>query len=262
MDYHFKAGSAPLLVSMPHVGTAIPPDIAATMTEAALRVQDTDWHLRELYAFLDEMGASTLAAHWSRYVIDLNRPPEDTNLYPGMDTTGLCPVDTFCRDPLYQDGMAPDPSAVQDRLARYWQPYHRQLRAELDRLLALHGKVVLWEAHSIMSVCPRFFEGKLPDLNFGTAEGRSCDPALQEAVTRVAHAQGRYTVAVNGRFKGGYITRQYGQPAQGVHAIQLEMCQCAYMDEDAPFGYRPDRAGEIQPLLRDLTGAALEWVRA
>jgi N-formylglutamate deformylase len=262
MDYQFKAGSVPLLVSMPHVGTAIPGHIAATMTEAALRVQDTDWHLRELYGFLDAMGASVLSAHWSRYVIDLNRPPEDTNLYPGMDTTGLCPSDTFCREPLYREGMAPTQDEVRERLQRYWEPYHRQLRVELERLLALHGKVVLWEAHSIMSVCPRFFEGKLPDLNFGTAEGHSCDPGMQRALIGVAQAQDDFSVAVNGRFKGGYITRQYGKPERGVHAIQLEMCQSVYMNEAAPFGYLPDLAAEVQPLLRRLTGAALEWVRA
>lgn len=262
MDFQFKAGSIPLLVSMPHAGTDIPDDIAARLTSAALARPDTDWHLPELYGFLGQMGASTIAARWSRYVIDLNRPPEDTNLYPGMDTTGLCPVDTFHREPLYRDGAAPDAADVQRRLDAYWRPYHRQLAAELDRLLALHGRVVLWDAHSIASVCPRFFEGKLPDLNFGTADGKSCAAAMQDAVTAVARAQDRFTVAVNGRFKGGYITRHYGQPERNVHAIQLEMCQCLYMDEAAPFGYRPDLAAEVQGVLRGVVGAALDWVRA
>lgn len=182
MDFEFRAGSIPILVSMPHVGADIPDDIAARLAPCALANADTDWHLAELYGFLGEMGASTIAARWSRYVIDLNRPPEDTNLYPGMDTTGLCPVDTFGRERLYQAGQAPSEAEVQDRLARYWRPYHRQLRAELDRLLALHGAVVLWDAHSIASVVPRFFEGRLPDLNFGTAGGTSCDPAMADAV--------------------------------------------------------------------------------
>ncbi|HZX26542.1 MAG TPA: N-formylglutamate deformylase [Telluria sp.] len=262
MDFQFKAGSIPLLVSMPHVGTDIPDDIAARLTPAALARPDTDWHLPELYGFLGEMGASTIAARWSRYVIDLNRPPEDTNLYPGMDTTGLCPVDTFHREPLYRDGAGPDAADVRRRLEAYWQPYHRQLAAELERLLTLHGRVVLWDAHSIASICPRFFEGKLPDLNFGTADGKSCAPAMQDAVTAVARSQDRFTVAVNGRFKGGYITRHYGQPERDVHAIQLEMCQCLYMDETAPFGYRPDLAAEVQHVLRGAVGAALDWVRA
>lgn len=262
MNHYFEAGTLPLLVSMPHVGTGIPADIAATMTPAALVKADTDWHLRELYGFLRGLGASTLAAHWSRYVIDLNRPPEDTNLYPGQDTTGLCPLDTFHREPIYQAGHVPDDGEVARRLATYWRQYHDQLQAELDRLLAVHGKVVLWEAHSIASVVPRFFDGKLPDLNFGTADGASCAPALTDIVTTLAQVDGRYTVAVNGRFKGGYITRQYGRPERGVHALQLEMCQSTYMDEAPPFGYRDDLAERVQPLLRQMLAAAAEWAGA
>jgi N-formylglutamate deformylase len=262
MDFQFKPGSIPLLVSMPHVGTDIPDDIAARMTGAATEKADTDWHLVRLYDFLGEMGASTLSARWSRYVIDLNRPPENTNLYPGQDTTGLCPLDTFHREPLYRDGAAPDEAEVQRRLKLYWQPYHAQLRAELDRLLAIHGKVVLWDAHSIASVVPRFFEGKLPDLNFGSADGASCDAALTNAIAECARADGNYTVAVNGRFKGGHITRHYGQPDARVHAIQLEMCQSAYMNESAPFAYRPDLADQVQGLLRQMTRAAADWAGA
>jgi N-formylglutamate deformylase len=262
MDFSFKEGSIPLLVSMPHVGTDIPDDIAARMAPCALTKADTDWHLQELYGFLGEMGASTIAARWSRYVIDLNRPPEDTNLYPGLSTTGLCPVDTFGSEQIYQPGQEPDEMDVAGRLERYWKPYHSQLRAELDRMLALHGRVVLWDAHSIASVVPRFFEGRLPDLNFGTAQSTSCDAAMEAAVVGIAHAQDEFSVAVNGRFKGGHITRHYGQPALNVHAIQLEMCQCLYMDESAPFAYRPDLAARVQPLLRRLTGAAVDWVRA
>ncbi|WP_338767195.1 N-formylglutamate deformylase [Massilia sp. METH4] len=261
MDFHLEAGTLPLLISMPHVGTGIPADIAEKMTPAARLLADTDWHLRELYGFARELGASTLAAHWSRYVIDLNRPPDNTNLYPGQDTTGLCPLDTFAREPLYQPGHAPDETEVRRRLALYWQPYHDQLRTELDRLLAAHGRVVLWEAHSIASKVPRFFEGKLPDLNFGSADGASCDPALAELVSAAARADGRYTIAVNGRFKGGHITRSYGRPEAGMHALQLEMCQDTYMDEAPPFGYRPDLAAQVQPLLRRMLQGAADWVK-
>ena len=179
-----------------------------------------------------------------------------------MSTTGLCPVDTFHSEPLYAHGDTPDEMEVRGRLQRYWHPYHSQLRAELDRMLALHGRVVLWDAHSIASVVPRFFEGRLPDLNFGTAQSTSCDPGLENAVVGVARAQDAFSVAVNGRFKGGHITRHYGQPAVNVHAIQLEMCQCLYMDETAPFGYRPERAAQVQPLLRAMTQAAADWARA
>ena len=261
MDYQFKAGSMPLLVSMPHVGADIPDDIAARMTPRALERADTDWHLRTLYGFLEEMGASTISARWSRYVIDLNRPPEDTNLYPGLSTTGLCPVDTFHSEPIYLDGQAPLEPEVQSRLRHYWEPYHRQLRAELERLLAIHGRVALWDAHSIASVVPRFFEGRLPDLNFGTAQGTTCDAGMQKAVLDVASAQDTFSVAVNGRFKGGHITRHYGQPHNNVHAMQLEMCQCLYMDEQAPFVYLPHVAARVQPLLQQLTSAAADWVR-
>ena len=262
MDFRFKAGDAPMLLSMPHVGTDIPDEVAAHMAPCALAKADTDWHLAELYAFAERLGISTLSARWSRYVIDLNRPPENTNLYPGLDTTGLCPVDTFGRESLYQEGRVPDQAEVQRRLERYWRPYHTQLRAELARLLALHGRVVLWDAHSIASHVPRFFEGRLPDLNFGTAEGKSCDRGLEDAVLKVARAQERFSIAVNGRFKGGHITRFYGQPKEGVHAIQLEMCQCLYMDESPPFAYRPEVAAEVQPLLNGMLTAALDWVRA
>lgn len=261
MDFRFNAGSIPLLVSMPHVGTDVPDDIAARFTPAALTRADTDWHLVQLYGFLQEMGASTLSARWSRYVVDLNRPQENTNLYPGQDTTGVCPLDTFHSEPLYLPGLEPDEAEVQRRLQRYWQPYHGQLRAELDRMLQIHGTVVLWDAHSIASVVPRFFEGKLPDLNFGTADGASCAPGLRDAVVGPARAQDAYSVAVNGRFKGGHITRHYGQPGANVHAIQLEMCQSVYMDEAAPFGYRADLAARVQGLLQRMTTAAADWAR-
>ena len=261
MDFSFKAGSLPLLVSMPHVGTDIPDEVAARLAPCAAARADTDWHLAELYAFAEEMGASTLAARWSRYLIDLNRPPEDSNLYPGQDTTGLCPLDTFGRERLYREGMEPDAAEVERRLARYWMPYHAQLRAELERLLALHGRVLLWDAHSIASRVPRFFEGRLPDLNFGTVDGKSCSLQLEGAMIQAANSQDRFSFVFNGRFKGGHITRFYGNPAGGVHAIQLEMVQCLYMDEEAPFAYRPERAAKIQPLLHKLMGTALEWVR-
>jgi N-formylglutamate deformylase len=179
-----------------------------------------------------------------------------------MDTTGLCPLDTFGRERLYLPGKTPDEAEVRRRLERYWMPYHEQLRTELERLKREFGRVVLWDAHSIASQVPRFFDGRLPDLNFGTADGKSCAPGLEEAVVGVARAQDQFSIAVNGRFKGGHITREYGQPEQGVHAIQLEMCQCLYMNEQAPFEYRPDVAAQVQPLLRDMIGASVNWVRA
>lgn len=251
-------GHVPLLVSFPHAGTEIPDALAARMTAEALQRADVDWHLPQLYGFVHALGASTIVARLARHVIDLNRPPDDTSLYPGQDVTGLLPLDTFRREPLYRAGQAPDAAEAQQRRLRYWQPYHDALRAELDRLRAAHGSVVLWEAHSIASRLPRFFDGKLPDLNLGTAEGRACAPGLQAAVEAVMAAQTRYTHVSNDRFKGGYITRHYGRPEAGIHALQLEMCQCTYMTESAPFGYRDDLAAAVQPLLQRMLDAALQ----
>jgi len=256
--FAFTRGSAPLLVSFPHAGTEIPPEIAARMTPEALQRADVDWHLPRLYDFVHAMGASTIAAHYARHVIDLNRPPEGTSLYPGQDVTGLLPIDTFRKQPLYLPGQAPSAAEVEERRMRYWQPYHDALTAELERLRALHGSVVLWDAHSIASVMPRFFDGKLPDLNLGTADGRACAPALPAAAEAVIGAQSAYTHVSNGRFKGGHITRHYGQPERGIHALQLEMCQCTYMDETAPFAYRPDLAAQVQPLLQRMLNAVMD----
>ncbi|MES3014385.1 MAG: N-formylglutamate deformylase [Pseudomonadota bacterium] len=260
--FTFTPGTAPLLVSFPHAGTEIPDEIAARMTPEALRRADVDWHLPQLYDFVRGMGASTIAARFARHVIDLNRPPEDTSLYPGQDVTGLLPLDTFRKQPLYRPGQVPDAAEAQARRAIYWQPYHDALRAELDRLQALHGSVVLWDAHSIASVMPRFFDGKLPDLNLGTADGLACAPAFQTAVEAEMAAQSRegrqFTHISNGRFKGGHITRHYGQPSSGIHALQLEMCQSTYMDETEPFAYRPDLAEKVQPLLQRMLNAALQ----
>jgi N-formylglutamate deformylase len=220
-------------------------------------LQDTDWHLDRLYGFASGLGASVLQAKVSRYVIDLNRPPGGESLYPGQTTTGLCPTETFRGEPLYDPAPAPDALQQADRLARFWQPYHGALRAELDRLKAQHGAVLLWDAHSIASVLPRLFEGKLPDLNFGTADGRSCAPAIIDRVVAQAR-NSRFSQVLNGRFKGGYITRHYGVPAERVHAIQLEMGQDLYMLEDPPFTYLEHKATSVQPLLQKMLTEALE----
>lgn len=259
--FRFRQGTRPLLISMPHVGTHVPPALAARLTEEARHVPDTDWHLERLYDFAaDELGASVLAATHSRYVIDLNRPPDDQNLYPGQDTTGLCPVDTFDKTPLYAAGDVPGEAEIAARRDAIWHPYHRQLQAELDRLKAEHGTVLLWDAHSIRSRLPRFFEGKLTDLNLGTANGASCDAALAAELLRIAKAARRYTAVLNGRFQGGYITRRYGNPAQGVHAVQLEMTQSSYMQEHLPFDYLPEVAAGVQPHVRRMLEAVLDFV--
>lgn len=255
-------GSAPLLVSIPHAGTHLPPAIAARLSEHGRQVPDTDWHLERLYGFARELGATLLVATHSRYVIDLNRPPDDASLYPGQNVTGLCPVDSFDELALYPAGDVPDAAEVAARRDAVWAPYHAQLREELDRLRQAHGRVVLWEAHSIRSVLPRFFQGRLPDLNLGTANGNSCDPALASRLLAIAREAQGYSSVLNGRFKGGYITRQYGAPAHGIHAVQLELTQCSYMQESLPFDYLPDEAARLQPVLRSLLQAALDFAGA
>ena len=257
--FNLHQGTIPLLISIPHCGTHIPVDIQGQMLPVAQDVRDTDWHLPILYAFAKEIGASILQATMSRYVIDLNRPIDQTNLYPGQDTTLLCPIDNFDREPLYPAGQTPTQEEINRRRARYWQPYHDALGQEISRLKALHGQIVLWDAHSIRSVLPRFFEGKLTDLNLGTASGKSCTPALAEKVFACAQADALHTSVLNGRFTGGTITRQYGQPEQGVHAIQLEMTWSAYMSEHAPYNYLPDTAAKVQPVLKQMLQICADW---
>ena len=261
-SYRLRQGSIPVLVSIPHLGVNIPDHLQSAYTPVAAQRADTDWHLDTLYAFASELGASVLQSRLSRYVIDLNRASSGESLYPGQNTTGLCPTQTFRNEPLYREGMEPSAADVQHRVQAYWQPYHDALATELQRLRALHGQVLLWEAHSIASVLPYLFEGKLPDFNFGTHEGRACAAPLLDTVVQVARSHPEYSVAINGRFKGGYITRHYGAPDQGVHAIQLEMCQCLYMEEAAPFAYAPERAARVQSVLHAMLRQACAQLAA
>lgn len=257
-----QVGSAPLIVNVPHDGREIAAEINATMTAEALALPDTDWHIRDLYDFAAELGATITSARYSRYVVDLNRDPSGVSLYPGADTTEICPSSTFRQEPIYQDGNPVSEEEVARRIEIYWQPYHRELARVIEETRAQFGEVVLFDAHSIGSELPRFFEGRLPDFNFGTADGASADGTLTDAMFGVLNAADGYTSVLNGRFKGGYITRHYGDPENGVHAVQLEMAQCAYMEEDPPFRYAPDRANAVRPVLRDMLQAGIDWVRA
>lgn len=254
--FSLHRGSAPLLVSLPHDGSVIPPTLAARMREGARGAPDTDWHVARLYGFARELGASILVPRHSRYVVDLNRPPDDTSLYPGQNTTGLCPAVQFSGEPVYLEGEAPDPQEIAARVEQYWHPYHQALAAELARIRAEHGRALLWEAHSIRGELPFLFEGRLPDLNLGTASGTSCSPALQARLEAVLGSQHDHDWVANGRFKGGYITRHYGTPAAGIDAVQLEISQRTYMDE-ASFEYDDGKAARLQGLLRKLLQAAL-----
>ncbi len=257
--YDLYPGTTPLLVSVPHVGTQIPPALQSRLVPRALDVEDTDWHLARLYDFVRAQGAGLIVPRHSRFVVDLNRPPENTPMYAGANNTELCPTRFFTGDPLYRDGQVPDASEVRQRVATYWQPYHDALRSELDRLRVQHGHAVLFDGHSIKSELPWLFEGKLPDLNLGTANGAACAPALQHALGEVLAAPSPFKHVINGRFKGGYITRHYGQPAQGFHAVQLEMCWSTYMREQPPYAVDPQRAAQLAPVLQGLVQAMLQW---
>ncbi|WP_341913219.1 N-formylglutamate deformylase [Ferrovibrio terrae] len=252
-------GHTPLLVNVPHAGTGLSPGLAARLTPAARRLADTDWHVEKLYSFVTGLGAGLMVATQSRYVVDLNRDPSGRALYPGADNTELCPTGGFDGAPLYLDGMAPDAAEVTRRAEQYWRPYHDRLAAELAAIKARHGYAILLDGHSIVSKAPRFFQGKLPDLNLGTNEGRSCDPALAAQAYGVLSAAPGFTHIHNGRFKGGYITRQYGRPAENMHALQLEMAQSCYMDEANLEHWDALRAAPLVAVLQRLVDALLHW---
>jgi N-formylglutamate deformylase len=256
--YTLIRGTTPLLVSLPHVGQTLPGEQQHRYVERAFAFEDTDWHLDRLYGFATEVGASMLVPRYSRYLIDLNRPPENTPMYPGVNNTELCPTRFFTGDPLYRDGLAPDAAELRHRVDNYWRPYHDALAGELARLHSVHGHALLFDGHSIKSELPWLFDGMLPHLNLGTAGGDSCDPGLRDALAATLESSG-YTYVIDGRFKGGYITRRYGRPAEGVQAVQLEMCWRCYMLEDPPYAWDETRAMRVRPVLRRLLETMLGW---
>ncbi|WP_223846126.1 N-formylglutamate deformylase [Wenzhouxiangella sp. AB-CW3] len=250
-------GQAPVLINIPHAGLMLPHDIEQRLTPDGRRLIDTDWHVHQLVDFAAELGVGVLRATHSRYVIDLNRGADDQPLYSGP-TTGLVPTCTFDGAPLYETDP-PDAAEVLERVERYWRPYHDELAARLAAIHEQHGHAVLLDAHSIRSQVPRLFEGRLPDLNLGTFSGGSCASELEHAVIELLEGQSRFSHVVNGRFKGGYITRHYGQPGQGIHALQMEIAQASYMDESRPEHFDETKAAPLQSLLKDLVGCLVTW---
>ncbi len=253
---NLREGTAPLLISVPHDGCHVPDDVRDRMTAEGSALPDTDWHVAELYAFASELGAHMLVANYSRYVVDLNRSATDEVLYPGQVATGLCPLRTFAGEPIYVDDAAIDTA---ERIRTYWQPYHDALGNALDAIRKEHGHALLWDAHSIASRVPRLFDGVLPALNIGTNNGRSCSRRLALAVTAAAEASA-YDTVVDGRFRGGYITRHYGDPEAGVHAVQLEIAQRVYMDERTTT-FDAEKAHGLRVTLRAMLGAYLETAK-
>ena len=257
--YALHAGDSPLLIDVPHAGTYLPPEIAARLTPIARTVPDTDWHVDKLYAFARAAGVTLLAATHSRIVVDLNRDPSGAALYPGADNTELCPTRTFANDPVYAGAGAPGSAEIVARRARYFDPYHAVLEREIERIRGRHGHVVLLDGHSIRAEVPRFFAGRLPDLNLGTACGTSCAAGVEAVAARMLASAAGFTHVVNGRFKGGYVTRRYGRPERGVNALQLEMAQCAYMDEAPPYRWDAQRAAALGAVLVRLVDALAAW---
>jgi N-formylglutamate deformylase len=257
--FQLRRGEAPLIVSMPHVGARVPEEIEHGFTPVARALTDTDWYVDRLYDFAPDLGASVIAARYSRYVIDLNRPPNDAALYAGMTSTGLCPTHSFAGEPLYGSGVDALPaSEIERRRERYWQPYHDALADLIADTRRRLGFALLLDAHSIRSRVPRLFTGRLPDINIGTADGSSCDPQLLRPLLAILAAQNQFSYVVNGRFKGGHITRHYGSPTGDVHALQIELAQVAYMDEDH-VNYDETRAAPLRELLQRLVAALLRF---
>ena len=257
--FDIHEGSLPLVVSVPHDGRDVPEDILERMTPRGRELPDTDWHVAQLYDFAQDLGATVIAARYSRYVVDLNRADSDAALYAGQVSTGLCPERTFDGAPIYESGFRMTADERRARVNQYWRPYHQRIRESLDTLVAEHGFALLWDAHSIASTVPRLFDGTLPALNVGTNSGKSCPAAVERAVVDAAR-QSPFSLAVNERFRGGHITRHFGEPAKRCYAIQLEIAQRCYMDEQT-VRYDSARADRLRETLTAMLRAYLETTR-
>jgi formiminoglutamase len=251
-------GDSPLVLGLPHSGTDMPDDCLSRLNETGRALADTDWHIDRLYAgLIDEVTSVRTRVH--RYVIDVNRDPSGASLYPGRNTTDLCPLTDFDGHPIYLPGQEPEAAEMERRRKAYHAPYHAALTSELDRARAKHGFALLYDCHSIRSRIPYLFDGTLPDFNIGTYTGATCAPAIEAAVMRICEAANGYTSVLNGRFKGGWTTRHYGQREQGVHAIQIELAQSAYMHEAPPWDYDAARADRLRAHLTAILETLSDW---
>jgi N-formylglutamate deformylase len=248
--FEFHQGNSPILISSPHDGIQIPSELISRFTDAGKSNSDRDWLVSKLYNFIKETDISYIKAGYSRYVVDLNRSPEGEQLYPGLMETGICPLSSFSGDSIYTDGNEPDESEIQTRIDSYWWPYHNHIRSELERIKKIHGHVILWDAHSISGEVPLLFDGRLPDLNFGTANGASCQPSLIDELMKIAKENSDYSIVLNERFKGGYITRHYGDPEKNINSIQLELNQSNYLKKSEPEEIDDEKAEKLSALLQ------------
>lgn len=244
-------GHSPLILGMPHGGSFLPADIAAGLNDNGRILADTDWHIARLFDGLLP-GATSVRANFHRYLIDANRDPSGVSLYPGQNTTGLCPITDFDGRAIWQPGGSPTDAQITDRIADWHHPYHTALQAQIERTLSEHGVAILFDCHSIRSHIPFLFPGTLPSLNIGTNSGTACAPLIETKVAQIC-THSPYTTVLNGRFKGGWTTRHYGQPARNVHAIQLEIAQSAYLaTEAAPFVFDAARAEKLRHTLSEI----------
>lgn len=244
-------GQSPIILAMPHSGLYVPDDIHGRLNDIGRELSDTDWHIDRLYTGLLSQ-ATMVRANFHRYVIDPNRDPLGTSLYPGQNTTGLCPLTDFDANPIYRKDQAPDAAETQHRLEAFHAPYHAALSAEIARVKALHGTAVLYDCHSIRSRVPYLFDGALPDFNIGTKTGESCAAVIQKTVSDICAKADGYSFVENGRFKGGWTTRHYGKPENGVHAIQMELAQSNYMQKTSPWNYIEPRADKLRAVLKTI----------
>ena len=259
--YDLKHGNSALIISIPHAGTFVPQDIKSRFTDIAHHVPDTDWFVPQLYTeYAEENDVTVISANYSRYVVDLNRPADGTPLYPGQASLPICPPQSFDGENIYQDGAEPTADEIEDRIAAYWQPYHDEIRTQIARIKEQHGYAILYDAHSIRQTVPRLFDGALPVLNLGTVNGKSCHSEIEHAANTAAQ-NSDYDCILNGRFIGGYITRHYGNPDAQVHALQMELAQSAYMDEDT-VNYDEEKAEKLKTVLSRILNAMTDNARA
>lgn len=244
-------GDSAIVLGIPHTGLHVRDDVASRLNEIGRALADTDWHIDRLYDGLLP-GVTTVRATFHRYVIDANRDPSGASLYPGQNTTGLCPLTDFDGLPLYEPGAEPDEAEIERRRLAFHAPYHEALAAELARVRRIHGQVILYDCHSIRSHIPFLFDGTLPDFNIGTNSSTTCAPHVEQTVARICANADGYTSIVNGRFKGGWTTRHYGKPSDGIHAIQMELAQSAYMVKAPPWDYLPEKVDRLRAVLRDI----------
>lgn len=251
-------GDGPLVLGLPHTGTDLPDDVAGALNETGRALADTDWHIHRLYDGLAD-GVTTVRTTIHRYAIDVNRDPSGASLYPGQNTTGLCPLTDFDGIPIYKEGCEPGAAEVERRRLAFHAPYHAALSAELDRVRVRHGFAILYDCHSIRSEIPFLFDGRLPDFNIGTDGGKTCATGIETAVAAICARADGYTTVRNGRFRGGWTTRQYGRPAEGLHAIQMELAQSTYMTGHAPWAYDPRRADRLRGHLKTILDTLMRW---